>query len=225
MLHTFEHIKLDSLDFEMKQVTKEDGTRRYETPSGQSYPSITTVLSSYNKQGILEWRKRVGEEEANKISSRASRRGTALHKICEEYLNNSMTQFKWMAVMPDTKELFNQVRTPLIENIGKIYCLEKSLYCDTLKIAGQVDCVAEWKGNIAIIDFKTSGKEKKESYIQNYFMQCSGYAEMFEERTGIPVENIVVIIANNETAKVQIFEKKKYDYLDPLKKLIDEYGK
>lgn len=225
MLHTFEHIKLDSLDFEMKQVTKEDGTRRYETPSGQSYPSITTVLSSYNKQGILEWRKRVGEEEANKISSRASRRGTALHKICEEYLNNSMTQFKWMAVMPDTKELFNQVRTPLIENIGKIYCLEKSLYCDTLKIAGQVDCVAEWKGNIAIIDFKTSGKEKKESYIQNYFMQCSGYAEMFEERTGIPVENIVVIIANNETAKVQIFEKKKYDYLDPLKKLIDEHGK
>jgi genome maintenance exonuclease 1 len=225
VLHTFEHIKLDSLDFEMKQVTKEDGTRRYETPSGQSYPSITTVLSSYNKQGILEWRKRVGEEEANKISSRASRRGTALHKICEEYLNNSMTQFKWMAVMPDTKELFNQVRTPLIENIGKIYCLEKSLYCDTLKIAGQVDCVAEWKGNIAIIDFKTSGKEKKESYIQNYFMQCSGYAEMFEERTGIPVENIVVIIANNETAKVQIFEKKKYDYLDPLKKLIDEYGK
>jgi genome maintenance exonuclease 1 len=225
VLHTFEHIKLDSLDFEMKQVTKEDGTRRYETPSGQSYPSITTVLSSYNKQGILEWRKRVGEEEANKISSRASRRGTALHKICEEYLNNSMTQFKWMAVMPDTKELFNQVRTPLIENIGKIYCLEKSLYCDTLKIAGQVDCVAEWKGNIAIIDFKTSGKEKKESYIQNYFMQCSGYAEMFEERTGIPVENIVVIIANNETAKVQIFEKKKYDYLDPLKKLIDEHGK
>ena len=225
MFRKFEHIKLDALDYVMKQVTKEDGTRRYETPSGQSYPSITTVLSSYNKQGILEWRKRVGEEEANKISGRASRRGTALHKVCEEYLNNEMTQFKWMTVMPDTKELFNQVRDPLIENIGKIYCLEKSLYSDTLRLAGQVDCIAEWKGKIAVIDFKTSGKEKQESYIQNYFMQCSGYAEMFEERTGMPIENIVVIIANIETARIQIFEKQKYDYLNPLKKLIEEYGK
>jgi genome maintenance exonuclease 1 len=225
VLHTFEHIKLDSLDFEMKQVTKEDGTRRYETPSGQSYPSITTVLSSYNKQGILEWRKRVGEAEANKISSRASRRGTALHKICEEYLNNSMTQFKWMAVMPDTKELFNQLRNPLIENIGKIYCLEKSLYCDTLRIAGQVDCIAEWKGKIAVIDFKTSSKEKQESYIRNYFMQCSGYAEMFEARTGLPIEDIVVAIANTETGRVQIFEKKKHEYLGDLKQLIVDYGK
>lgn len=225
MLHTFEHIKLDSLDFEMKQVTKEDGTRRYETPSGQSYPSITTVLSSYNKQGIINWRKRVGEEEANKISSRAARRGTALHKICEEYLNNDMTQFKWMAVMPDTKELFNQLRNPLIENIGKIYCLEKSLYSDTLRIAGQVDCIAEWKGKIAVIDFKTSGKEKQESYIRHYFMQCSGYAEMFEERTGLPIEDIVVAIANTETARVQIFEKKKHEYLGDLKQLIVDYGK
>jgi genome maintenance exonuclease 1 len=225
MLRQFEHIQLESLDFKMKQVTKEDGTRRYETPSGNSYPSITTVLSSYNKKHIIEWRNRVGEIEANKISSRASRRGTALHIICEEYLSNEMTPMKWKTMMPDTKELFNQMKEPLTNNIGRIYCLEKSLYSDILKIAGQVDCIAEWKGKLTVIDFKTSSKEKKESYIKHYFMQCSGYAEMFEERTALPIEDIVVAIANAETGRVQIFEKKKHEYLDDLKKLIADYGK
>lgn len=224
-MHKFEFIKLESLDYKIKQVTKEDGTRRYETPSGQSYPSITTVLSAYSKKGIAEWRARIGDEEANKISSKASRRGTALHKMCETFLLNEMTEVKFASMMPDTKELFLQLRESLKVNVGKIYCIEQSLYSDNLKIAGQVDCVAEWKGKLSIIDFKTSSKEKEENYIQNYFMQCSGYAEMFEERTGIPVENIVVAIAVAETGRPQFFEKQKYNYLDELKSYIDAYGK
>jgi len=121
----------------------------------------------------------VGEEEANKVSGKASRRGTALHSVCEKYLLNEMNELRMQTMMPNIKELFLQLRPELDQNIGKIYSLEQALYSDGLKIAGRVDCIAEWDGELAVIDFKTSSKEKWEDGILNYFMQCSAYAEMF----------------------------------------------
>ena len=125
-------------------------------------------------------------------------------------------------MMPDTKELFFKIKPIIDENIGKIYAIEQALYSDKLKVAGRVDCIAEWNGKLSIIDFKTSSKLKDENYIQNYFMQCSAYAEMFGERTGIDIEQIVVLIAVEDDAP-QTFVKTKYNYLESLSKLIQSY--
>ena len=203
---TFDHIKLPELDFDLEAITTESG-RQYKTPKGNSYPSVTTVLSSYNKKAIYEWRARVGDEEANKISGKASRRGTALHTVCEKYLLNEMNELRMQTMMP---------------NIGKIYSLEQALYSDGLKIAGRVDCSAEWDGELAVIDFKTSSKEKWEDGILNYFMQCSAYAEMFGEITGKPINKLVVAIAVEE-GKPQIFVRDKEPYLPQLKQYIAKY--
>lgn len=217
----FEFVKLDSLNFDLKAVTTEQG-RTYQTPDGQKYPSITTVLSNYNKKAIFEWRKKVGEEEANKISRKASTRGTKLHTICESYLLNELSSVKMQSIMPDTKSLFFQLRSHIDENVGLVYGIEQPLYSHNLGIAGRCDCIAEWNGKLSIIDYKTSSKEKSESKILNYFMQCSGYAEMFGEITGIPIEQIVIAIAV-EDGQPQIFVKEKYDYLPKLKRYIDIY--
>lgn len=218
---TFDHIKLPELDFDLEAITTESG-RQYKTPNGNSYPSVTTVLSSYNKKAIYEWRARVGDEEANKISGKASRRGTALHSVCEKYLLNEMNELRMQTMMPNIKELFLQLRPELDQNIGKIYSLEQALYSDGLKIAGRVDCIAEWNGELAVIDFKTSSKEKWEDGILNYFMQCSAYAEMFGEITGKPINKLVVAIAVEE-GKPQIFVRDKELYLPQLKQYIAKY--
>lgn len=222
-MHNFEHIKLESLNFDLEATTSESG-RVYKTPEGNLYPSITTVLSSYNKKGILEWRNRVGEEAANKISRQAANRGTKLHYVCEQYLLNLMNDMRFKMMMPDTKELFMKLRPYLDKHIGKIYAIEQSLYSDRLGVAGRVDCIAEWDGELAVIDFKTSSKLKEEHYIGNYFMQCSAYAEMFEERTKLNISRIVVAIAV-ENEEPQIFVREKTKYIDPLMLLIENHKK
>ena len=207
---TFVYEKLPELDFELEAKTTESG-RVYYTPSGKAYPSVTTVLGSMNKDAIDAWRKRVGEEEANKISGRASRRGEALHLACEKYLLNEMSDLKIRNLMPNIKELFLQLRPELDKNIGKIYAIEQPLYSDNLRIAGRVDTIAEWKHRLSIIDYKSSSKEKLEENILNYFLQCTAYAEMFEELTNKRIETLVVAIAV-EGGQPQIFVRQKYMY-------------
>lgn len=219
----FEFVKLDSLNFDLTDTTTENG-RTYTTPDGKNYPSITTVLSSYNKKSLLEWRKRVGEEEANRISRKASSRGTKLHSICESYLLNELTSMKMQCIMPDIKSLFHQLKPYIDENVGRIYGIEQPLYSHELGVAGRCDCIAEWNGKISIIDYKTSSREKDENHIMNYFMQCSAYAEMFEEITEIPIDQIVVVIAV-EYGNSQIFTKTKHKYIPELKNYINLYRK
>jgi ATP-dependent exoDNAse (exonuclease V) beta subunit len=179
----FCHVKLSELDFELESTTTEKG-RVYRVPGGELYPSITTVLSAYNKKAIMEWRQRVGEEKANEISRKASGRGTKLHNTVEKYLLNEMTDMKLKTMMPDIKEMFFDMRKIIDENIGDIYGIEQPLYSHKLKLAGRCDCIAEWNGELAIVDWKTSSRIKDKDHIQNYFMQATAYAEMFEERTG-----------------------------------------
>jgi genome maintenance exonuclease 1 len=217
----FSFVKLPELDFELNAVTTESG-RRYTAPNGEVYPSITTVLSSYNKKAIYEWRQRVGEEEANRVSRKAANRGTKLHLMCEDYLRNELTPMKMQSIMPDTKELFLQLKPKLDECIGDVYGLEQALYSKTLQIAGRCDCIAEWDGELSIIDYKTSSKEKNEDYIQNYFMQCTAYAEMFEEITGRPVNQVVVAIAVADE-NPQFFVRDKHLYVSQLKQYISNY--
>ena len=221
-MRIFEHVKLPQLQFDLKAETTDSG-RLYTTPEGNRYKSITTVLSHYNKQGIYEWRQAVGEEYANKVSRRAADRGTKVHKICEDYLNNEIPELKMQMMMPDLKELFFKIKPFIDENIGKVYTQEQALYSDKYRIAGRVDLIAEWNGKVAVIDYKTSTKQKDEENIQNYFMQCTAYALMFAERTGIWIDDIVVLIATEE-GPAQVFERQIHDYRQPLIEMIDKYA-
>ena len=176
---------------QLKQINTDNG-RRYETPDGSAYPSVTTVLGRLKAQAIQEWRNRVGAETANKITTKAARRGTNVHQMCEDYLNNDYNAMKYMPVDIET---FNSIR-PILNDINNIHVLEGRLYSHHLGLAGTVDCIAEYKGKLSVIDFKTSLKPKKKEWIDNYFMQESAYAIMYEERTGTPITQLVTIIAS-----------------------------
>lgn len=217
----FEFVKLPELDFDMTAVTTDSG-RVYVTPSGFKYASVTTVLSDYNKKAFFEWRERVGAEEANRISRLASSRGTKLHTVCEKYLLNEMTSMKLASMLPTTKELFYKIKPHIDTRIGKIYALEQALYSDKLKLAGRVDCIAEWDGVLSIIDFKSSTKQKDKNNIGNYFMQCTAYARMFTELTGKPLDQIVVLIGTEE-GPGQIFIESADKYHTELQKYVDKH--
>ena len=217
----FCHVKLCVLDFELESTTTEKG-RVYRVPGGELYPSITTVLSAYNKKAIMEWRQRVGEEKANEISRKASGRGTKLHNTVEKYLLNEMSDIKIQTMMPDIKEMFFDMRKIIDENIGDIYGIEQPLYSHKLKLAGRCDCIAEWNNELAIVDWKTASRTKDKDHIQNYFMQATAYAEMFEERTGKAIDTIVVAISV-QSESPQVFVEKKSKYLLPLNEYNERY--
>jgi ATP-dependent exoDNAse (exonuclease V) beta subunit len=189
-----------------------DGVRYYVTPSGKRLKSVTSVTSVKSKSSILEWRKKVGEEEANRISTRAATRGTHLHSIIEDYLNNNLVEEEHKSkVLPwfMFKSMVN-----VLNNISNIHLLEGALYSDVLELAGRVDCIAEYNGELAIIDFKTSTKEKKREWIEHYFAQTCAYAMMYYERTGIKVKKLVVLISC-EDGTTQVFEE--YDIMKYMK--------
>ena len=206
----FNHVEHDIVLPKLTRKTTEEG-RRYFTPDGNAYPSITTVLGVLSKDGIIEWRKRGGEEEANRISRQAATRGTAVHKLAEDYLDNLPDWNK--GAMPANLASFNDLKTILDERLNNIYFQEEFLYSDRLKCAGQVDCIAEFDGQLSIVDFKTSRKPKKEEWITSYFIQASFYAAAFYERTGIPIKQGVILITvdGNEP---QVFKVNTYDYLE-----------
>jgi hypothetical protein len=200
-----------------------DGVRLYETPEGNFYPSITTVLSVRNKGGLQAWRKRVGEDVANYIARTAATRGIAVHNMCEDWLNN--VPYNWpQDWTKHTKNflpymLFKQLAEKSLLNIDNIYSQECGLYSDKYRVAGRVDCIAEYNGVLSIIDFKTSSKERTDEWNESYYIQASAYAEMFEERTGIEINQIVILVVTADGA-VQEFVKEKTEYLPLLSETI-----
>jgi hypothetical protein len=209
---TFNHLKNDPVlcELDRKEI---EGKRYYISPEGKPLPSVTTFLGHFKKDSIVAWRKRVGEEEANKISGRASRRGTKFHSLMESYLNNE-AGFLNEDVIPDMKKSFWDM-VPLLDKIDNIHYIETMLYSETLGLAGQVDCIAEYDGVPSVIDFKTSNKLKKEEWITNYFEQCTCYSLMYEEMTGVKAKQIVVLISVDHE-NPQVFVKKRGDYVNGL---------
>jgi|TARA_B110000967_G_scaffold164662_1_gene172059 genome maintenance exonuclease 1 len=206
----FTHVKHEVVLPALTRKTTEAG-RRYFTPSGNAYPSITTVLSLLSKQGIMEWRDRIGHEEANKISRQAAGRGTAVHKLAEDYIDNKED---WRGKqMPANLNTFNDLRKIIDGRLDNVWMQEVFLYSDKLKTAGQVDCIAEYDGVLSIIDFKTSRKPKKEEWIESYFIQCCFYAAAFLERTGIAIKQAVILIAV-DGHEAQVFKVNTFDYLE-----------
>ena len=203
------------------KATTTDGVRLYETPEGNKYPSITTVLSVRNKKGLFEWRKRVGEDVANYVARKAANRGTSVHHMCEDYINNDFDEEKHKKkFLPYV--LFNQLKESVLQKIDNIYAQECGLYSDKYKVAGRVDCIAEYEGKLSIIDFKTSSKERSDDWNESYYIQASAYAEMFEERTGIEINQVAILVVT-EDGVVQEFVKNKTEYLPMLTDTIKEW--
>ena len=215
---------------ELTQLTTQtvNFKRFYETPDGKLYPSITTVLSTRNKKGLFEWRKRVGDEVANYVARTSAARGTAVHHMCEDYLNNHPTE--WPDKWAEHKKkflpycMFTQLEEKVLSKIDNIRSQECGLYSNKYRVAGRVDCIAEYDGVLSIIDFKTSTKERNDEWNENYYIQASAYAEMFEEQTRTPIEQIVILVVT-EDGTVQEFIKKKFDYLPLLVESIDNFTK
>ena len=215
----FNHEKID-IGYKDLDAETTDSGRTYSTPDGKSYPSVTTVLSILNEHIIQAWRDRVGEEEANRISGKASNRGTRVHSIVEKYLNNEDTT----KALPHIRQSLENLKPVLDDHIGTIFGLEVPLYSNHLGVAGRCDCIAQYNGVPSIIDFKTSRYIKKKEKISNYCAQGAAYSIMWEERTGMVVPNIVIIM-DVDHEKPSVFVEHRDNWTDLLHNTIDEYRK
>ena len=206
-------------DLELKKK-ETPGCRLYELPSGQWVPSITSVTSFYNRQIFINWRKRVGIEEANRITKKATTRGTDFHEAAQAYLENR--DLVWEDYLPATKFMFHHA-APYLDKINNIHAIERTLYSEYLGLAGRVDCIAEYEGELAVIDFKTSTKIKPEKWMENYFVQEMFYAAAYFELTGIPVTKLITIMVT-PGGEVEVFDKRnKGDYIKLLVRYIKEF--
>ena len=212
--------KFNHVGTTLTELTTEniDGKRHYVTPNG-SYISITTLLANLSKDGIQKWRNRVGATEANRISTKASRQGNAIHALCEKYIKNEegfLTES-----MPHLVEMFESI-LPLLDRVDNVHVTEGAMYSDELGLAGRTDLIAEFDGQLAIIDYKTSRRIKTWSMCHSYFMQGAFYAHAYEERTGIPINNIVIIMAV-ENEEPLLFRETKDRWLEPLRQVRHKY--
>tara|TARA_B100001094_G_scaffold332476_1_gene404730 strand:+ start:13172 stop:13843 length:672 start_codon:yes stop_codon:yes gene_type:complete len=213
------------LDINLPSLTREtiDGVRFYNVPDEEELlklVSITSVTSHFNRETFAKWRKRVGEDEANNITRKATSRGTDFHTLTENHLLNK--EFETGVVQPLSEFLFLMAKDDL-KRINNIYALERSLYSKYLGIAGTVDCIAEFDGELSIIDFKTSKKPKPRDWIENYFVQCCAYACMLHELTGLSVKKFVIIMSC-ENGEVEIYEEyNKEKYIKLLVKYIKKF--
>jgi ATP-dependent exoDNAse (exonuclease V) beta subunit len=204
---------------DLKSQTFSDGKRYYTLPDGTQLPSVTTVIGAQKKQAIIEWRQRVGEVEANKISKKATSRGKNLHTLCEKYLNNE----PFGMVMPNALELFKQIK-PHLNRINNIHYQETALWSKQLGMAGRVDCIGEFDGVLSVIDFKTSKRVKTLEDIQDYFWQTTAYALMYEELIGVPINNLVIIMAIDDNEPC-VFQQRTEDHIVGLVEAIEYYRK
>ena len=211
-MNNFLHKPIE-IDNKLKEVTI-DGKRFYETPGG-IFPSVTSVVGWDKQNFFAEWRRKNPEESRRVLS-----RGTKLHSIIESYLNNEEIDFDNM--LPNFKVLFNQIK-PELDKIQNIVAIETPLWSKTLGLAGRTDCIAEYDGKLSIIDFKASSKEKRKQDVESYFTQATAYALMFQERTGIIVENFAILISC-EDGLTQVFQNKPIKYVKKLKNVIVSYN-
>ena len=216
----FNHVDLDLQPLEREHI---DGVRYYKIPDEDELVkmvSITSVTSHFNKEIFVKWRKKVGNEEADRITKAATGRGTDMHTLTEHYLKNEDLP----EVRPISDFLFKIAKGKL-NKIDNIYALEGPLYSKELGIAGTVDCIAEYDGELAIIDFKTSKKPKPRNWVEHYFVQCMAYGCMLYERKGISIKKLVIIMACENGECVIYEERDKAKYIKLLGEYINKFVK
>ena len=193
----FKHIDLDLPKLSRETI---DGVRYYSIPEEDELiklVSITSVTSHFNKEIFIDWRKRIA----------ATTRGTDMHTLTEHYLKNED-----LPKVPPISDFLFKISKVKLNKIDNIHCLEGALYSRELGIAGTVDCIAEYDGELSIIDFKTSKKPKPKEWIEHYFVQAMAYGCMLYELTGITVKKLVIIMAceNGECVVYEEYDKRKY---------------
>ncbi len=208
----FIHLDNQIPEVTLKEVQK-DGKRYYSTPEGE-FPSVTTVVGFEKQKFFSEWRQRNPEE-----SKRVTSRGTKFHSIIENYLNNESLDLD--DTNSNLKALFLLLQ-PELDKINNIVALETPLWSKILGLAGRTDCIAEYDGKLSIIDFKASTKEKRKQDIENYFTQATAYALMYQERTGIVIDNFAILIACEDGLR-QVFQDKPIKYVKKLREAIVKY--
>lgn len=204
---------------ELKTIESSKG-RRYITPTGEKYPSITTILGAEEKPYLKDWRMRLGEVKADKETKRAADRGTAVHLMIERFLNNDPNPTAGQQLEHIGE--FNTLKLYL-KKINNIITQESALWSDEMKIAGRVDCCGEYEGKLSIIDFKTSTNNKRESMIQEYWLQTTAYALMMQERYNIHIENAVIVMSVEKGAVPLIFKNQVDAHIEPLLKRISNW--
>ena len=211
------HNFLGDIELNKKET---QGIRFYNLPDGQWVPSITSVTSFYNREIFAKWRKRVGIEEANRITKKATARGTDFHEAAQAYLMN--LQLNWDEFRPMTQFMFHHAK-PYLDKINNVHAIERTLYSEYLGLAGRVDCIGEYEGELAVIDFKTSEKIKPEKWLENYFVQETFYAAAYYELTGISVKKLITLMVT-PSGEVKVFDKRnKGDYIKLLVRYIKEF--
>ena len=219
-MNNFTHIDNDIPDFSTRTI---NGKRHYIIPQEGgdiAYPSITSILGWFSAKGIQEWRRRVGEKEANKVSVQASRRGTNVHKIVEDYIANK-SDYK-SDLMPIHLDDFNKIKSEIDQHLDNIRGIEVALFSHTLRCAGRSDCIGEWKGRPAILDWKTSRKVKKKEHIHDYFCQGTFYATAWHEMTGEKIEDIVIVMSPQDEPVI-VWEEKVADWYPLTEQRIDQW--
>ena len=208
---------LGEIELEKKETP---GCRLYQLPNGDWVPSITSVTSFYNREKFIKWRQKVGEEKANQITRKATSRGTDFHEVAQDYLEGKSVD--WESHLPASKFMFHACK-PILDRIDNIHAIERTLYSEYLGIAGRVDCIAEFDGELAVIDFKTSEYIKPEEWLENYFVQETFYACAYYEMTGIPVKKLITIMTTS-SGEVKVYDKRNKDeYIKLLVKYIKEF--
>ena len=214
----FKWIDVDKSKLPTTKGKRIDGFRFYQI-DGKNYPSITTVLGVQKKEGLEKWRKAVGEEAAKWEMGRAARRGKATHTLVEQYLKSETPAIR--DVLP--LGLFRLMK-PYLDQIDNVQLSEEVMYSSKLTIAGQVDCVADYNGKLSVLDFKTANKERKEDWIENYFIQTCAYAIMYEELFNKRIEQLVILMAG-EDGTMRSFIKNKKDFEPKLEESIKYFYK
>lgn len=208
---------LGEIELDRKEST---GCRLYKLPNGEWVPSITSITSFYNREKFIKWRQKIGEEKANKITKKATTRGTDFHEIAQDYLEDK--PLVWEEHLPATKYMFYHAK-PFLDKINNIHAIERTLYSEFFGIAGRVDCIAEYDSELAVIDFKTSEYIKPEAWLENYFVQETAYACMYYEMTGIPVKKLITIMTT-PSGEVHVFDKReKEEYIKLLVRYIKKF--
>ena len=216
----FNYVDVNLPDLERETI---DGVRYYKVPDEEELlrlVSITSVTSHFNKEIFVKWRKKIGNEEADRITKKATARGTDFHEVAQDYLLNK--ELNWDNYRPLSKFMFHHLK-PELDKINNIHAIERTLYSEFFGLAGRVDCIAEYEGELAVIDFKTSEKIKPEKWIENYFVQEMFYASAYYELTGIPIKKLITLMVT-PGGEIQVFDKRnKGDYIKLLVRYIKEF--
>lgn len=209
--------------FEPKKLNRinENGQRLYVTDSGEKYPSVTSALGKIGKKKLFEWRKRVGNEKANAVALQASRAGTAVHNVAEDYMLGQLVEKEANPIALNT---FRNIQPYLDNNVGVVHGIELQMYSNVLKTAGTADLICEYNGKKTMLDFKTSKRWKKKAEISTYFMQGAAYSQMVKEHYDVEIEQIVILMAIHDGGAL-VFEEKIEDWMPMTHKYFDLYHK